>query len=106
MASVFISHRGSDVAEAERLAQEVRARGHTVWLDEWELEIGKSIVAEMNKGLSDATYVVVCFSDTGVTAPWMSREWMSALARQLNGEGIKLLPVRLTGGPLRLSCRT
>ena len=28
----------------------------------------------------------------------MGREWMSALARQLNGHGIKLLPVLLTGG--------
>jgi hypothetical protein len=28
----------------------------------------------------------------------MGREWMSALARQLNGRGVKVLPVRLTGG--------
>ena len=28
----------------------------------------------------------------------MSREWMSALALQLEGSGVKLLPVRLTGG--------
>ena len=30
-------------------------------------------------------------------APWMGREWMSSLARQLNGHGVKLLPVLLTG---------
>ena len=29
---------------------------------------------------------------------WMGREWMSSLARQLNGYGIKILPVRLSGG--------
>ena len=34
----------------------------------------------------------------GVLAPWMSREWMSALARQLDGHAVKLLPVRLSGG--------
>jgi hypothetical protein len=28
----------------------------------------------------------------------MSREWMSALARQLGGAGVIVLPVRLTGG--------
>jgi len=33
-----------------------------------------------------------------VLAPWMSREWMAALAMQLNGHSIRLLPVRLTGG--------
>jgi hypothetical protein len=28
----------------------------------------------------------------------MSKEWMSALARQLEGYNIKILPVRLSGG--------
>ena len=28
----------------------------------------------------------------------MSREWMSALARQIEGAQVRLLPVRLTGG--------
>jgi len=31
-------------------------------------------------------------------SPWMSREWMSALARQLDGHGVRLLPLRLSGG--------
>lgn len=98
MANVFISHRGFDKVEAERLAEEIRRCGHDVWLDEWQLEIGQSLVGEINKGLLTATYLVLCFSDAGVTSPWMSREWMSGLARQLNGDGIKLLPARLTGG--------
>lgn len=98
MANVFISHRGSDTAEAERIATAIRAAGHEVRLDEWELVIGDSVVEWMERGLAGATYVVVCYSDQGVTVPWMGREWMSALARQLNGHGVKLLPVRLTGG--------
>jgi len=98
MANVFISHRGGDISEAERLASEIQAKGHKVWLDEWELKIGDSIVGEIEKGLTGTTYVVMCFSDSGVSAPWISREWMSTLARQLNGENVRLLPVRLTGG--------
>lgn len=98
MANVFISHRGADVPPAERLAQEIRNAGHQVWLDEWELNIGDSIIGKMNEGLSGATYVVLCLSAQGVDAPWISREWMSALARQLNGHSVKLLPARLTGG--------
>ena len=67
-------------------------------LDEWNIGLGDSIVERMDEGLAGATYVVVCYSSSGVTSPWMGREWMSALARQLNGHGVKLLPVRLTGG--------
>lgn len=98
MANVFVSHRGSDVVPAERLASELKAAGHDVWLDEWELQIGDSIIGRMDAGLADATYVVLCYSAQGVAAPWMSREWMSALARQLGGASVKLLPVVLTGG--------
>lgn len=98
MANVFISYRKADEAQAERLAGEVRRAGHNVWFDEWEVELGDSVVGKMNEGLEGAAYVVVCFSSSGVTSAWMSSEWMSSLARQLDGRGVKLLPVRLTGG--------
>jgi hypothetical protein len=98
MANVFISHRRADDAEAERLAIEIRNAGHDVWLDVWEIGIGDSIIQRMNEGLTGATYLVLCYSSSDVLAPWISSEWMNTLARQLNGENVKILPVRLTGG--------
>jgi len=98
MANIFISHRKSDDREAERLAVEIRNAGHEVWLDEWNIDLGDSIIERMNEGLTGSAYVVLCYSSSGVMSPWMSREWMSALARQLDGYGVKILPVRLTGG--------
>ncbi|HEY8601492.1 MAG TPA: toll/interleukin-1 receptor domain-containing protein [Thermomicrobiales bacterium] len=98
MANVFISHRRDDTPQAERLAAAIRVTGHTVWLDTWEIGIGDSITQKMDEGLTGSSYLILCYSAAGVTSPWMSREWYSALARQLNGRSIKLLPVRLTGG--------
>jgi hypothetical protein len=98
MANVFISHRGADVEEAEKLAAEIRSHGHKVWLDEWEIDIGDSLVEKIDSGLAGATYLVLCYSSSGVSAPWVSREWQSFLAKQLNGHGVKILPVLLTGG--------
>lgn len=98
MANLFISHRKNDDLEAKRLANELRSANHQVWLDEWNIMLGDSIIERMNEGLEGATYVIVCYSSSGVTSPWMSREWMSALTRQLNGCNIKILPVLLTGG--------
>ena len=88
----------ADTSEAERLANEIRDAHHDVWLDEWEIGIGDSVVRRMNEGLEGAAYVVLCYSSSGVMSQWMSREWMSALALQLEGSGVRLLPVRLTGG--------
>lgn len=98
MANLFVSHRGTDTVEAERLAKELQAQGHKVWLDVWDIGIGDSIVARIDKGLAEAAYLILCYSGASVLAPWMKREWMSALARQLDGKGVKVLPVRLTGG--------
>jgi hypothetical protein len=98
MANVFISYPSSNVTEAERLASEIRAAGHHVWFDHWKIGLGDSITQKVNEGLEGASFVVVCFSSSGVQAPWMGREWMSTLARQLSGHGVRLLPVVLTGG--------
>ncbi|NEB05749.1 toll/interleukin-1 receptor domain-containing protein [Streptomyces sp. SID13726] len=99
MANVFISHRTSDGAAAERLAREIATPGHTVWLDEWHIRLGDSIVEKINSGLDGASYLVLCYSDApdGVQSPWTSREWMSALHRQLDGQGVRVLPVRFGG---------
>jgi hypothetical protein len=98
MANVFVSHRQADAAVARRLADAIRGAGHAVWLDEWEIGIADSVVEQIERGLQGASYIVLCYSDLGVMSPWMSREWMSALARQLEGHGVRVLPLRLTGG--------
>ena len=97
MANLFISHRKTDSAAAERLAEAARLAGHTVWFDEWNIDIGDSIVARIDEGLEGAAYLVLCYSSSGLS-PWVDREWQSALARQLSGHGVKILPVLLTGG--------
>lgn len=96
--AVFISHRGEDIALAERLAMQVKQAGFEVWLDKWNISLGDSIIEKINAGLENARYLILCYSEAGVLSPWMSREWMAALSQQLNGYGAKVLPVRLSGG--------
>lgn len=98
MANVFISHRGSDSKQAEQIADEIKNAGHNVWFDSWEINLGDSIIGKMSEGLSTCTYLILCYSKVGIDCPWMSREWMSVLARQLNGINIKIIPVVLSGG--------
>jgi hypothetical protein len=97
MVNVFISHRGCDLAPAERLAEDIERAGHNVWLDEWVIDIGDSIVGRIDGGLGGAAYLVLCYSDAGVMSPWISREWMATLHRQLEGHDVRILPAMLTG---------
>jgi hypothetical protein len=96
MPTIFLSHRKPDADLAKRLAEELKNAGHQVWFDEWEINIGDSIVERINEGLDGTSYLVLCYSSSGMS-PWVNREWMSALARQLSGYPVKILPVLLTG---------
>lgn len=98
MSRVFISYRKTDQLLAEALAKELHDVGHKVWFDEWEIGAGDSIVSKINEGLDDASYLIMCYSDAGVNSPWMSREWMAILAKQLDERNVKIIPVRLSGG--------
>jgi hypothetical protein len=51
---VFISHRMADADLARRLAEEIQRAGYRVWLDEWEILIGDSVVERINAGLENA----------------------------------------------------
>jgi hypothetical protein len=97
LANLFICHRKSDAAAADRLARELARSGHTVWFDEWKIDVGDSIVARIDEGLEGAGYVLLCYSASGMSK-WVNREWQSTLARQLSGHAVKLLPVLLSGG--------
>lgn len=99
LARVFISHRSADTAKANRLANLLTKAGHQVTFDVWELEVGDSIPSWMNHALGGVDYVVVCLSSLGL-ASWMSSEVWSAYSRQLNGQSIKLLPVRFRDGQI------
>lgn len=97
MPNVFICHRKADVILAERLATGISATRHRVWFDDWEIGVGDSVVAEIDKGLTGSNYLVLCYSASG-PSDWTDREWHSTLHRQLSGHSVKILPARLSGG--------
>lgn len=98
MANIFISYRSKDEKKALRLAKDIEAAGHIVWFDKWKIDPGDSIVGKINDGLKQANYFFLCFSSSGIHSEWLGREWMSSLAREIEGTGIKIIPIVLTGG--------
>ena len=92
---VFICHATEDKPFARRIATHLRQAGAEVWLDEWEIKVGDSIVEKINAGLRGATHLLLLLSATSVRKPWVRREFSSALMRQLADNSVRLLPVLL-----------
>jgi TIR domain-containing protein len=96
---VFISHRSADLDLARKLSAELAQCGNDVWLDDEKILPGDSIVGKIEDGLIKPGYFLLCLSGHGPSL-WTDREWMSALARQLAGADVRLVPVFLTGGKI------
>ncbi|HYK03200.1 MAG TPA: toll/interleukin-1 receptor domain-containing protein [Thermoanaerobaculia bacterium] len=91
----FVCHASDDKETARELATLMRSMGADVWLDEWEIRVGDSIVEKIGEALGKVTHLIVLLSKHSVTRPWVKKEFSAALMRQLSDNSVRVLPVRL-----------
>ena len=84
-----------DAEVAQRLEQELRRRGHTVFVD-WRRTTGLAWAQAVHSQLAEAQLVVVLISPSSVDSELLAYEveLVDEIAR-LQGSGAALLPVRL-----------
>ncbi|HXU82665.1 MAG TPA: toll/interleukin-1 receptor domain-containing protein [Polyangia bacterium] len=92
---LFLSHNHQDKEFVRQLAVDLRDRGVKVWLDEWQLRIGDSLVGRVSSGIQEAGYLAVVLSRSSVTSPWVALELNAALAEELRRKSVFVLPILL-----------
>jgi TIR domain len=91
---VFISHASEDKdAIARPLAECLRARGCSVWFDEYELVLGDSLRGKIGDGLRHSRVGVVILSGSFFAKQWPKWELDGLTARHIAGEQRVILPV-------------
>jgi hypothetical protein len=93
MANLFISHASSDKPFIRMLAHDLAAKGHEVWLDEWEVKVGESIPLKIEQGITQADFVLLGLSENSVKSNWVEREWRSKFWDQINENKTMVLPM-------------
>jgi hypothetical protein len=95
MRDFFLSHAGEDrQAFVSPLAEGIVRRGKSLWYSEYEITLGDSLRARIDRGLSESRFGVVVLSHAFFTKPWPQAE-LDALASRSMHEGRKvILPVR------------
>jgi hypothetical protein len=99
---VFLSFAGSDRLLAERLAQDLRARGARAFVDEQTVRLGGNIVIEISRALSQSDYFVLLWSRAAVDRPWVEAEWSAALTYEVAQRRAFLFIVCLDRTPVPL----
>jgi len=92
---VFLSHNHRDKDVATPLAAQLRLVGVDVWLDDWEINPGDSIVGKVGKALDLVDTVVLLWSENAASSRWVNTEMETALQRQLSDGSVRIIPVRL-----------
>lgn len=93
---VFIVHSSEDHDFVLPLAEKLKNDSIDVWIDDWKLKVGDSIVDKINKGLEESSFFIIVFSDNSLHSDWVKRELSSTLMRQLSRDkNIKILPILL-----------
>jgi hypothetical protein len=90
---IFISYSHADKAFATTLAaQLVKHRTH-VWIDEWELKVGDSLIDRIQEAVQSATALLVIVSRASVASEWCKKEMSAGLLRELEEKRVVVLPV-------------
>lgn len=93
--TLFLCHASEDKAFVDKLDERLRQDAQFAWYDKREIFVGDSIVAEINRGLAQAKYVIAVLSPHSVGKSWATRELSSSMARQYANDNIRVLPVLL-----------
>jgi hypothetical protein len=93
LSSIFLSHSHSDKPFVRKLAADLRAAGHSVWIDEAELNIGDSLIDKIREGLDDVDYVAAILSENSLKSEWVHKELEIASNRELKEKRGIVLPL-------------
>lgn len=93
MSNIFLSHSHADKPFARKLANDLMAFGHKVWIDEAELNIGDSLIEKITTGLFEVDYVAAILSGHSIESSWVKKELNIAITRGINEKRVFVLPI-------------
>lgn len=95
MSYIFLSHSHTDKPFVRKLASDLRAAGHSVWVDEAELNIGDSLIGKIREGLDQVDYVAAVLSKNSIGSEWVNKELEIASNREIEEKKVIVLPLLL-----------
>lgn len=91
---VFISYASEDRESfVQPLAEKLRELHVEVWYDEFSLQVGDSLRASIDKGLSKSRFGIVVLSPDFCRKRWPARELNGLIAREMTQDEPVVLPI-------------
>ncbi len=94
---VFLCHNNKDKPEVKRIGERLKEFGMYPWLDEWELQPGKSWQRSLEQQITQIRSAAVFVGKDGI-GPWQQEE-LEAFLSEFVKRGCPVIPVLLPDAP-------
>jgi hypothetical protein len=102
---LFISHSHTDKPIVRQFAEALTADGVEVFLDEWDLLAGDSLVDGIfERGIAKAAALAIILSPASLTSPWVRAEVNAATIRRIE-EQMLVIPVLIADVTVPMALR-
>jgi TIR domain len=102
---VFISYSHKDKEFVSKLAINLIRDKTWVWLDEWEIAAGESLIERIQTAIEGASILIAVFSKAAVESIWCKREVTAGIQRELEEKRVVVVPAVIEGCELPLFLR-
>lgn len=93
--NLFLCHASDDKPFVRQVMNDLSQAGHSVWMDEFEISVGDSIVDKINSATENAQGLVLFISNASNNSAWVKKEWQSVLMRYLSEGSPKIFPAKI-----------
>lgn len=92
---IFLSHSSQDKELVKRVNSDLLAHKYETWIDHKRMEGGDQLPSEIQNGLEQCKVLILFMSRSSMNSPWVNAEWNNFFARQMDGEELKIIPIRI-----------
>ena len=91
--SVFISYSGSDKYIALLIANMLTESGINVWMDDFNVKVGDTVVSTIESGIKESDYFIVLLSEKSIQSDWVKQEIELAYITNHERNRPKIIPI-------------
>ena len=97
---LFLCHSKADKDWAKRLGATIESeqwngRGLSVFLDEWDIDLGENFVIKINRALEQARFIAILLSPEMMASDWCNAEFAGVLSQDPTNRSGRIIPLRV-----------
>ena len=81
---IFISYSHENQDKVEKIAAHLVKDRANIWIDEWELNVGDSILNKIQEAIETSAALLIVLSKASVKSEWCKKELTAGLMRELS----------------------